>query len=231
MPIEFDEEKEKIKQLISDLSHQTKTPITNLLLYTELLAELELPEEGRTYVELLRGQAKRLEFLVESFVKASRLETGVFRFHKKETGVADLLGRVASQFEMRAQEKEIKLCVEGSEISQMIKLDVKWTEEALGNLVDNAIKYTPAGGKVTLRAVPYEMFWKIDVEDNGIGIPEEDRSKVFGRFYRSESVAQTEGIGIGLYLVRSIISGQGGYVKIADGCEGGTVVSVFLPRE
>lgn len=225
------EEKEEIKQLISDLSHQTKTPITNLLLYTELLAEQELPAEGRTYVEMLQGQAKRLEFFVESFVKASRLETGVFRFHKKDTEPAVLLETVARQFEMRAREKGIELCVEGAEASQRIKLDRKWTEEALGNLVDNAVKYTPAGGKVTLRAMPYEMFWRIDVEDTGIGIPEEEKSKVFGRFYRSETVAETDGIGIGLYLVRRIIAGQGGYVKLSDGSEGGTVVSVFLPRE
>ncbi|MBR2407727.1 MAG: HAMP domain-containing histidine kinase [Lachnospiraceae bacterium] len=225
------EEKEEIKQLISDLSHQTKTPITNLLLYTELLAEQELPTEGRSYVEMLRGQAKRLEFFVEAFVKTSRLETGVFRFHKSETEPAVLLETVAGQFEMRAREKGITFCVEGAETSQKIKLDVKWTGEALENLVDNAIKYTPEGGKVTLRAVPYEMFWKIDVEDTGIGIPEEERSKVFGRFYRSAAVAETEGIGIGLYLVRRIIAGQGGYVKFSDGSEGGTVVSVFLPRD
>ncbi len=224
-------EKEEIMQLISELSHQTKTPITNLLLYTELLAEQDLSAEGHTYVEMLQGQAKRLEFFVEAFVKASRLETGVFRFHKKETGVAALLESVARQFEMRAKEKGIELCVEETEASHVIKLDVKWTEEALGNLVDNSIKYTPEGGRVTLRAVPYEMFWKIDVEDTGIGIPEEERSKVFGRFYRSETVAQTEGIGIGLYLVRQIVSGQGGYVKLADGSEGGTVVSVFLPKD
>lgn len=225
------EEKEEIKQLISKLSHQTKTPITNLLLYTELLAEQDLSAEGHTYVEMLQGQAKRLEFFVEAFVKASRLETGVFRFHKKETGAAALLESVARQFDMRAKEKGIELCVEETEASHVIKLDVKWTEEALGNLVDNSIKYTPEGGRVTLRAVPYEMFWKIDVEDTGIGIPEEERSKVFGRFYRSETVAQTEGIGIGLYLVRQIVSGQGGYVKLADGSEGGTVVSVFLPKD
>lgn len=225
------EEKEEIKQLISELSHQTKTPITNLLLYTELLAEQDLSAEEHTYVEMLQGQAKRLEFFVEAFVKASRLETGVFRFHKKETGAAALLESVARQFEMRAKEKGIELCVEETEASHVIKLDVKWTEEALGNLVDNSIKYTPEGGRVTLRAVPYEMFWKIDVEDTGIGIPEEERSKVFGRFYRSETVAQTEGIGIGLYLVRQIVSGQGGYVKLADGSEGGTVVSVFLPKD
>jgi len=224
------EEKEEIKQLISDLSHQTKTPITNLLLYTELLEEQNLSKEGRTYVEMLRGQAKRLEFFVESFVKASRLETGVFRFHKKETEPAALLERVAGQFAPRAREKGIELCVETVETSQTLKMDTKWTEEALGNLVDNAIKYTPEGGTVTLRAVPYEMFLKLEVEDTGIGIPEEERSKVFGRFYRSEAVAEEEGIGIGLYLVRQIVAGQGGYVKISDGRAGGTVVSVFLPR-
>jgi len=224
------EEKEEIKKLISDLSHQTKTPLTNLLLYTELLEEQELTEEGRAHVMMLRGQVKRLEFLVESFIKTSRLETGVFQFNKKETEVFLFLKETAKQFEKQAEEKKITLWVEAGEKKNTAVFDLKWMEEALGNLLDNAIKYTPEGGRVVLRAVFYEMFTKIDVEDTGIGIPEEERSKVFGRFYRSEAVAKEEGIGIGLYLVRQIVSGQGGYVKISDGKEGGTTVSLFLPR-
>jgi len=224
------EEKEEIKQLISDLSHQTKTPLTNLMLYTELLKEQELSQDGQNYAEQLQGQVKRLAFLVESFIKTSRLETGVFQFHKKETEVVPVLEETVKLFEKQAEEKNITLCVEAGEETVTAVLDTKWTKEALGNLLDNAIKYTYEGGKVTLRAFPYEMFTKIEVEDTGIGIPEQERSKVFGRFYRSETVAEEEGIGIGLYLVRQIVSGQGGYVKISDGSEGGTVVSVFLPR-
>lgn len=222
-------EKEEIKALISDLSHQTKTPLTNLLLYTELLEEQKLTTEGCAHVKMLQSQGKRLAFLVESFVKASRLETGVFQFHRKENEVGILFENTVQHFKKRAEEKNISLCVETAEVPVTAVFDMKWTEEALGNLLDNAIKYTPAGGSVTLRAVPYEMFCRIDVEDTGRGIPEEERTKVFGRFYRSEAVAEEEGIGIGLYLVRQIVTGQGGYVKISEGKNGGTVFSLFIP--
>lgn len=224
-------EKEEIKEMISDLSHQTKTPLTNLLLYTELLEEQKLSEEGRAYVEMIAGQIKRLAFLMESFIKTSRLETGVFQFHKKETEVHPVLEETAQAFKKQAEEKKIALRVDAAEEKVTAVFDTKWTKEALGNLLDNAIKYTPEGGRVTLRAVSYEMFAKIDVEDTGIGIPEEEKSRVFGRFYRSEAVAEEDGIGIGLYLVRQIVSGQGGYVKISDGKEGGTIISLFLPKK
>ena len=227
---QVEKEKEEIKEMISDLSHQTKTPLTTLLLYTELLEELELSPEGRAYLTMLKGQTKRLEFLVESFVKTSRLETGVFRFHRKENEVLPMLRKTAAMYEKRAAEKRITLSVEPNDANPKAVFDTKWTEEAVGNLLDNALKYTPEGGKVTVRAVPYEMFCRIDVTDTGIGIPEEERNKVFGRFYRSEAVAETEGVGIGLYLVRQIATGQGGYVKITEGEAGGTAVSLFLSR-
>ena len=107
--------------------------------------------------------------------------------------------------------------------------DFKWTEEALANIVDNAIKYTEHG-TITISAVSYEMFARIDISDTGSGIPETEQAKIFARFYRSNSVQKQEGVGIGLYLARQIISGEGGYIKVASVPGKGSTFSIFLPK-
>ncbi|WP_324823294.1 HAMP domain-containing sensor histidine kinase [Sinanaerobacter sp. ZZT-01] len=222
-------EKEKIKELLADISHQTKTPISNILLYAQLLEEQELPEESRDCVAALRGQAEKMSFLVSSLVKLSRLETGVFTLHPVLNGVTSMLEEVSEQFMQRAIEKEIRLSVDFADACAVF--DFKWTTEALCNLVDNAIKYTPAGGQIVISVKEYDLFCRIDVADNGIGISEEEQARIFLRFYRSQSVSEQEGVGIGLYLTRQILMGQGGYIKVASSLENGSVFSMFLPRE
>ena len=107
--------------------------------------------------------------------------------------------------------------------------DFKWTAEALANIVDNAIKYTERG-TIRISAVSYEMFARIDISDTGSGIPETKQAKIFARFYRSKSVREQEGVGIGLYLSRQIISGEGGYIKVASVPGKGSAFSIFLPK-
>ena len=100
----------------------------------------------------------------------------------------------------------------------------------MANIVDNAIKYTEHG-TITISAVSYEMFARIDISDTGSGIPETEQAKIFARFYRSKAVQEQEGVGIGLYLARQILSGEGGYIKVTSALGKGSTFSVFLPRE
>lgn len=222
------EEKDKIKTLIGDISHQTKTPIANLLLYAQLLLEQDLPPESRAYVSALEGQAEKLRFLIDALVKTSRLETGVLAMAPKSHPIQQLLEAAAAQAAPRAEARGIALTVEPAGLTA--RFDPKWTAEALYNLVDNAVKYTPAGGSVTLRAVGYELFCRIDVTDTGPGIPEAEQAKIFQRFYRSPAVSEEEGVGIGLYLARQIAAGQGGYLKVTSRPGEGSTFSLFLPR-
>ena len=221
-------EKDAIKTLIGDISHQTKTPIANLLLYAQLLEEQDLPPESRAYVSALEGQAEKLRFLIDALVKTSRLESGVLAMTPKRHGLQQLLEDAAAQAAPRAEAKGITLTVEPTDLSA--RFDPKWTTEALYNLVDNAVKYTPTGGSVTLRAVGYELFCRIDVTDTGPGIPEAEQAKIFQRFYRSPAVSGEEGVGIGLYLARQIAAGQGGYLKVTSRPGEGSTFSLFLPR-
>ena len=222
-------EKEKIKELIGDISHQTKTPISNLLLYTQLLAEQKLPRESADCVKALSSQAEKLSFLIGSLVKTSRLEAGVFTLHPKQAELFPVLESVAEQISPKAAEKGVSLSLQPTEA--LACFDGKWTAEALYNLADNAVKYTPVGGSVTISATAYELFVRVDIADTGIGIAEEEQAKIFGRFYRSDAVAESEGVGIGLYLARQIAAGQGGYIKVKSALGQGSVFSVFLPKE
>ena len=219
-------EKDKIKTLIADISHQTKTPISNLLLYCELLGEEELSESARSNLDALQEQAEKLHFLIDSLVKLSRLENGIISLNVQSQVVFPMLQNLMGQFVFKAEQKGLYLQLAGEDTTAVF--DAKWTSEALGNIVDNAIKYTDVGG-IDISVIRYEMFIRIDVTDSGVGIAEAEQAKIFSRFYRSESVREQEGVGIGLYLAREIISGQGGYIKVASREGKGSVFSVFLP--
>ena len=222
------EEKDKIKTLIADISHQTKTPVANILLYTQLLSEQELSPEGRDCAAALESQVEKLRALVDALVKISRLETGILALHPKEGPLAPMLEAAAAQFAPRAAEKEITLTLIPTDAQAVF--DPKWTAEAVCNLLDNAVKYTPAGGMVTVEVIPYQMFCRVNVTDNGPGIPEEERARVFQRFYRSPAAYEIEGVGIGLYLARQIAEGQGGYVRVSSRPERGSCFSLYLRR-
>ncbi len=222
------EEKDKIKTLIGDISHQTKTPVANVLLYVQLLEEQALSDEGRACAVALEEQAKKLQSLIDALVKTSRLETGVLALHPAPGPLEPMLEEVAAQFGPKAAEKGISLTLEPTEATAVF--DANWTEEAVCNLLDNAIKYTPAGGGVTVAVISYEMFCRVDVTDTGPGIPEGEQAKVFQRFYRSAAVNQEPGVGIGLYLVRQIAERQGGYVKVSSKLGQGAKFSLYLPR-
>lgn len=221
-------EKDKLKALIGDISHQTKTPIANILLYAQLLSEQPLPEESRPCVDALEGQTRKLQSLIEALVKTSRLESGVIALHPVAGKLLPILGSAVSQLAPKAAAKGIQIVLESSDADAVF--DSKWTEEAVYNLLDNAVKYTPTGGAVRVTVTAYQMFSAIHVSDTGPGIAEEEQPRVFQRFYRGAEHAEEEGVGIGLYLVRQIAEGQGGYVKVVSQAGMGSTFSLYLPR-
>ena len=222
------EQKARIQGLIADVSHQTKTPIANILLYAELLDDKPLPDDCRDCVQALSAQAEKLRFLIASLVKAGRLETGVIAVHPKQDSVTALVQDALCEAAPKAAAKGITLS--GTPADETACFDRKWTLEALGNLLDNAVKYTPAGGSVTVSVVPYELFCRIDVTDTGIGLTEEESSRVFSRFYRAPAAQNAPGVGLGLYLAREIVAANGGYIKVSSHAGAGSTFSLFLPR-
>lgn len=223
----LEREKESIQSLLTDISHQIKTPAANVLLYAQLLSEQPLTPEGRACAAALEGQAEKLRALTDILSKLSRLETGILTLHPVPGPVDPMLENAVTQFTPQAADKELTLTLSPSGAAAVF--DPKWTAEAVCNLLDNAVKYTPPGGRVTVAVAPYEMFCRIIVSDTGPGIPEEEQAKIFQRFYRASNVHDQEGVGVGLYLAREIVRGQGGYLKVDSPEEGGTAFSLFLP--
>lgn len=221
------EEKEKVKQLIADISHQTKTPIANILLYAQMLEEKELQAEEQSFVQELNRQAQKLNFLIVSLVKASRLETGMFVLHPKLEFVSPMLEEVLAQIALKAESKSQTLVFVPDRMRACF--DPKWTMEAVYNIVDNAVKYTPEGGKIKIALMDTELFVRIEITDTGIGISEADTAKIFQRFYRGVQVSGEEGVGIGLYLARQIIEGENGYMKVKSKAGEGSSFFVYLP--
>ncbi len=224
-------QRESIQRLLSDISHQTKTPLANLKLYSSLLMEEELTPRQREQAQVILQQSEKLSFLIETLVKLSRLETDVLVVTPKLQPLSPLLERAASQAKAAAEQKGIALQLHLQQQAEMKALyDLRWTAEALGNLLDNAVKYTPPGGCIQVSATQYELFCRIDVHDNGIGIAEEEQAQIFGRFYRGRQVREQEGLGIGLYLAREIAQKQGGYLKLSSRPGQGSTFSLYLPR-
>ena len=225
-----DEERRELQTLVSDISHQVKTPVANLKMVTDtLLAKPVTEQERRDFLQGIRSQTDKLEFLVQSMGKASRLETGAITLEKKDGPLLDTLAQAMSGIVYGAEQKGISVEVQCPE-DLRVSHDSKWTAEALFNLLDNAVKYTPAGGMISVSVEQWEMYVKLDVTDTGKGIPESRQAAIFRRFYREEEVHDQPGVGIGLYLAREIVTRQGGYIKVASEPDRGSAFSVFLPR-
>lgn len=222
-------EKEELQSLVSDISHQTKTPIANLKLINDTMLTRPLTEEKRKeFLQATGTQLDKLDFLIQGMVKTSRLETGVITLEKQDAVIGDTLVSAINGVLAPMEQKEISLSVDCSS-DLTISHDSRWTSEALFNILDNAVKYTSAGGSIQVRVRDWEMYLRIDVTDTGRGIPEHSQGTIFKRFYRDEAVHDIDGVGIGLYLAREIITMQGGYITVESKVGEGSTFSVFLP--
>ncbi|WP_248845164.1 sensor histidine kinase [Paenibacillus jilunlii] len=223
-------EKNTIKELISDISHQTKTPLSSIMMYSQLLAETpELSGNTRLLLNEIESQSEKLEWLITSLVKLSRLETGMITLQSTVSPVIETITRAVSHIYTRAESKGIGIQIECDPLTRA-RHDHKWTSEALFNLLENAVKYTEAGGSIMIVAESNEMFTRIDISDTGMGIRKDELEHIFKRFYRGYSARDYEGIGIGLYLTHKIVSIQGGFITAASEVGKGTKLVVFLPQ-
>lgn len=223
------QEKEQIKTLISDISHQIKTPIAAANTFAELLSDGELSAEERTeYITTLQMSLGKLTFLTNSLIKMSRLESDIISLKPEKNSLNEIVLQAVKTVYAKAKEKGILITFECDQTFEAV-LDFNWTAEAISNVIDNAVKYTPQGGFVCLQITEYPSFLRLDISDSGVGIPEEEQAKVFGRFYRGKQSVGTDGVGIGLYLTREIINKQNGYMKVSSD-ENGSTFSMFLKK-
>lgn len=223
----LDHEKKQIKALISDISHQIKTPVASANTFVQLLNDDTLSEDERKeYIAILQISLEKLTFLVNSLVKMSRLESGIIALKPEKNSLNDIILQAVKSVYSKAKAKDITIVFDCEE-DYKLYLDFNWTTEAITNILDNAVKYTQNGGTVRLNITEYASYLRLDITDNGIGIPEEEQAQIFNRFYRGKYSAGVDGVGIGLYLTRDIMSKQKGYIKVISD-ETGTTFALFF---
>ena len=224
-----EEERASIKELVTDISHQTKTPLSNIMLYSQLLQEQAQEEDSKKLAEQIHRQSEKLQFLIQALIKTSRLESGTFQIQPQKNKVFPMIQEIMRESEGKAGAKQITISNQVNE-TMIASFDKKWTAEALFNILDNAVKYSSPGSQVKLTAESYEMYAAIRIIDEGPGIAEEEIPRIFGRFYRGEDAHLEEGIGIGLYLSRQIIEAQSGYITVRSQLGKGSEFQVYLLR-
>lgn len=222
------QEKDRVMELISDLSHQLKTPLANIILDTELLESDEMKEKQRkTFLCHARNQAVRMQWLMQSLLKASRLENGMIQFQAENIGIKATIAKAVGAVYAQASGKHIEILVEEFE-DIILYHNSKWTAEAMVNVLENAVKYSPEGSRIEISIARMDIYTRISLKDQGIGIPQAEYNKIFQRFYRGKQVGAEEGTGLGLYLAQLILQSEQGYITVSSKPNHGSSFHFFL---
>ena len=222
------EEKEQTMELVSDLSHQFKTPLANIVMDMELLLDCELEEDKRNeFLAHAKSQADKLQWLMADLLKASRLENGIIRFEAESTGIKRTIAQAVSSVYAQASAKNIALEVEEFEDFALWH-NPKWTAEAMSNILENAVKYAPENSRIQIVVERLDLYTKITITDEGIGIPESEYNLIFKRIYRVKEVEHHEGIGLGLCRAQLILQCEKGYITVSSKVGQGSSFSIFL---
>lgn len=220
-------EKEQVKCLISNMSHQLKTPLSNVVMYRDLL-ELEPEAEQRAnFLERMKIQLEKIDWILQSLFKMVKLEQGVIQFETEQSSLKETLLSALNSTYDKAEKKEI--CIITKPFKDCLLMhNRKWTAEVFSNILENAIKYSEKGSKIEIQVNSLELFTEIRFQDNGMGIKKEELTNIFQRFYRSKEAENKEGSGIGLYLSRMILEKEKGYMTVTSDYGKGSCFSVFL---
>ena len=221
--------KDRIKSLIAEVAFQTQAPLADVKMYSDmLLDQKDLSDDTRKIAERISTQGERLNTMLEALVKISVLESGLNSIKPKSQNIGNLLCEVSQELLPLAEKKGIAIQYKKKKIQAVF--DYPWTLVAISNILENAIKYSKENSMVKVNVMQYDMYAKIDITDNGIGIDYTETEAIFKKFYRTKEAKEQEGLGIGLYIARHIIREQCGYIKVSSIVGKGTMFSVFLPR-
>lgn len=220
-------EKEQVKSLVSNMSHQLKTPLSNVVMYQEMLEGTLDKEQRQIFLQKMKIQIRKLDWMLQSLFRMVMLEQGAMAFEAGALPIKDTLLLAVNTVYEKAEQKKIRICMEPFTDFPLYH-DRKWTAEVFSNVLENAVKYSPAESRIEICVSHMELFTQIRFTDYGIGIRREEFTQIFQRFYRSEEVAEIEGSGIGLYLSRLILEQEKGYLTVESEYGTGSVFSVFL---
>ncbi|MGM0213153.1 sensor histidine kinase [Enterococcus sp. AZ109] len=218
-------EKAGVQELIADISHQMRTPITSIVMFAELLQSEGLAaSEAKEFLARISFDSKRLNWLVSEFLQMVKLEMGTLPMNLQKVPLASTIRRALQQSTDAKQRERFEVSCPVLTVSH----DVKWTSEALSNVLDNALKYAFPDSPITIEVDQLSFYTRIRVTNQGPTIPAEELPKIFTKYFRgSQKEKSVEGFGIGLYLTRLIVEAQGGYV-LAESANQRTTLSLFL---
>ena len=225
------QEENSTKVLITDISHQLKTPLASIRMSHELSLSSDLTEEERqSFIETETQEIHKMEVLLDELVKLSRLENSMIKIKYEKCSIKKTISEAVSQIYIKASAKNIEICVDMENDIETLH-DHKWTVEALVNILENAVKYSPQMTSVNICVNCLVNHVLIQIEDEGIGIPEGEVHEIFKRFYRGSNAKDIvkDGAGVGLYLARSIIEQQGGCIVAKRKNGSGTIFQIMLP--
>ena len=221
------------KDFVANASHELKTPLTSIAGYVEALVDgaKDDPATCAQFLGIIQKHTQILKTILSDLLQLSTIESGVYRWKREDVAINELLERAARLLRPLAERKRQQLNLQPCEPTLTIQGDQARLTEALTNLLDNAIKYTPEGGSVTIGAAPEAGGVRIDVADTGIGIPPMEQSRVFERFYRVDRARTREqaGTGLGLSIIKHIVEAHGGRVAVVSVVGRGSTFSIFLP--
>ncbi len=224
------QEKEFLKNTISDISHQLKTPLAALNIYNGLMqGEAGENTQIQEFAALSERELDRMETLVKNLLKLTRLDAGAVQYEKKRENLANMMLEIQERFIWRARQEDKELDVKGDPQTQLF-CDRDWMMEAISNLVKNAFDHTRKGQRICVTRRQTATLLQIKITDNGCGIHPEDLLHIFKRFYRSRFSKDTEGCGLGLPLAKAIIEGHDGYIEVDSELEMGTVFTLNFLR-
>ena len=224
-----EEEKKQVKMLVSNMSHQLKTPLANIMLYEDLLIsqKYRTDEEKEKFLSQMRMQTEKIDWILNSLFKMVKLEQDTIEFTTGAFSIKNTLVAALSDVYEKALKKDISLIMKEFDDIALIH-NPQWTQEAFANILENAVKYSPEGSSIVIDCQTYDMYSVVQIKDEGIGIPKADQQKIFFRFYRGMNTKKQEGSGIGLYLSRLIIEKEDGYITVESMPGEGSIFQVFL---
>ncbi|MEH7353471.1 HAMP domain-containing sensor histidine kinase [Neobacillus drentensis] len=207
------QDKIQLTNAISDISHQLKTPLTSMMIMADLLSDAKLPAAKRNeFTRTIRIQLERIEWLVSSLLKLSKIDAGTAQFKKDQIAVKKLIQKALEPVLIPMDIKEQTISIKGDDAVSFVG-DLNWTAEAVINILKNCVEHTTTGGKIIISFSENAMFTEIIIADNGKGIAKDDLPYIFKRFYKGKNASE-ESIGIGMAMAQSIITSQNGDIEV-----------------
>ena len=211
---------------MTDISHQLKTPLTSMMVMSDILKDEQSAEKRSDFVDIIQTQLEKMRWLVQNLLKLSKLDAGTVEIKRESLSAAEILENSAKAFLVSFDLREIDFSVDGVDFDFIG--DDGWITEAISNIIKNALEHIPCGGKITVTLSKTALFGMIEISDNGCGMDEEDLRHIFERFYRGKN-SSTESVGIGLALTKAIVESHNGKIEAASEPGKGTTFKIFLP--